>query len=292
MNLPTGTNKYKMATVKFELRSAGYCTALQSHVLRGTAARTIKFFATYAYLNHPTHGHILFDTGYTTRFYELTKSLPMSLYAKATKVFVKPENHASVALAEAGIPPESIQKIIVSHFHADHIGGLRDFPNATFICSQQAYDSVQNKTGFSALKQGFIPELLPDDFNQRVQIIQVESGKNKDPHLGPMFDLLGDESIQLFLVEGHACGQIGALINTDEQPVLLIADAAWLKENFLKMHLPSPIVRLFFYSWKNFKISLKHVHNYHQANPDTLIVPCHCEATYRQVAHDLTDEAQ
>ncbi|HCX21823.1 MAG: MBL fold metallo-hydrolase [Flammeovirgaceae bacterium] len=292
MSLPTGTNYKKMATVKFELRSAGYCTALKSHALRGTAARTIKFFATYSYLHHPTHGHILFDTGYTTRFYELTKSLPMSLYAKATKVFVKPENHASVALSKDGISPESIDKIIISHFHADHIGGLRDFPNATFICSQQAYDSIQNKTGFSALKQGFIPELLPDDFDHRVQLIHTESGKNQDIHLGPMFDLFGDGSIQLFQVEGHACGQIGALIKTEQKPVLLIADAAWLKENYLQMHLPSPIVRLFFHSWKNFKVSLKNVHNYHQANPDTLIIPCHCEATYRQLANDLTDEAQ
>ena len=281
-----------MSKVSFQLKSAGYCTASQSHALRGTTSRTIKFYATYAYLHHPKYGHILFDTGYTTRFYELTKSFPMNLYAKATKVYVTPEDHAASTLRKAGIDAKDVRYIIVSHFHADHIGGLRDFPNATFICTNQAYDAIQNKTGLSALKQGFIPELLPNDFNKRLQLINIQSAEHFDPHLGAMHDLFGDGSIQLFQVEGHARGQMGALITTKDNPVLLVADAAWLKENYQKMHLPSPIVRLFFDSWKNFKISLQRVHDYHLANPDTLVIPCHCEATYRQVANDLTDETE
>jgi len=45
------------------------------------------------------------------------------------------------------------------------------------------------------------------------------------------------------------------------------------------MTLPNPIVKLFFHSWSDFKRSLQTVHDYHKANPQTIIVPTHCSET-------------
>ena len=51
-----------MNKIKFNLASAGYCEALKSHALRKEPNQIIKFYATYAHIEHPIHGHILFDT--------------------------------------------------------------------------------------------------------------------------------------------------------------------------------------------------------------------------------------
>ncbi|MEQ9307689.1 MAG: MBL fold metallo-hydrolase [Marinoscillum sp.] len=276
-----------MNSVKFSLYSAGYCTASRAHVLRGSAGKTIRFYATYGLIKHPEKGYVLFDTGYTTRFYEHTKTFPFNLYAKATKVYVNEEDHVIYKLAKEGIKPSDIKYIIISHFHADHIGGLLDFPNAQFICTRNAYEDIRNRRGFSAVRRGFIPNLMPVDFEKRATLIDITKSAKTDSFLGKMYDLFADGSIYLYRVEGHARGQIGALLTTTEGNILLISDAAWLKENFENLHLPSPIVKLFFDSWSNYKRSLKNVHDYHKANPDTPIVPCHCETTYRKLTDDL-----
>ena len=97
--------------------------------------------------------------------------------------------------------------------------------------------------------------------------------------LGPQYDLFGDGSFLLCSLPGHAVGQIGARVKTKYSEVFMIADAAWLKENFENLHLPSPIVKLFFSSWSDFKASLKRVHDFNIAHPEVPIIPCHCKST-------------
>ncbi len=267
-----------MPALKFNLLSAGYCEAKRSHALKGASNETIKFYATYAHIEHPIYGHILFDTGYTRRFYEATRNYPFKLYAKAAKVFISEKDECKNVLKENGIHVNDIKIIIISHFHADHIGGLRDFPNAEFICSDVAYQNIKERRGFAALKKGFIPSLMPENFESRTRFLSFDSATKEVDCLGKVVDLFNDESILICQLDGHAKGQIGALLQADKT-ILLIADAAWLKANFVDLHLPNPIVRLFFDSWRDFKKSLYKVHRYHNAHPETQIIPCHCEET-------------
>lgn len=270
-----------MTLVKFQLKSAGYCEASQSHALRGTPNKTIKFYATYGIIEHPTKGYILFDSGYTTRFYEATKKFPFSIYAKLTKVYIEKESEVIYAIEQMGIQASDISYIIVSHFHADHIGGLKDFPNAKFICSKEAYDDIAYKKGIAALQKGFIPSLLPSDFKLRVTF--ADFNNTEEDYLGKTADVFNDGSILLCKLSGHAKGQIGAILNTIEKKVFLVADAAWLKPNYQKFHLPTPLIRIFIDSWKDYTKSLRKVYNYHKANPKVLIIPCHCEETLKDL---------
>lgn len=272
-----------MKIEKFQLFQAGYCTADRSHALRHAKRKTIRFIATFAYFHHPTAGHILFDTGYTRRFYDATRKYPNRIYAKITKTFILEKEEAAQQLESIGVSPGEINYIIISHFHADHIGGLKDFPNATFICSKSAFEDVKNRVGFSAVSKGFLPQLLPVNFTERAMLLDLDSAVVYDDILGAIIDLFQDQSIQLFSVDGHAKGQIGARIKTAAATILLIADGAWLSENYKTLHLPHPIVRLFFDDWKNFIDNLQKIHQYHQTYPAHLIIPCHCEDTFRQI---------
>jgi glyoxylase-like metal-dependent hydrolase (beta-lactamase superfamily II) len=78
---------------------------------------------------------------------------------------------------------------------------------------------------------------------------------------------------------GHAAGQMGVLIETEKKQYLLAADSVWLKKSYEEMILPNSIVRLFFHSWSDFKRSLKKIHDYHKAYPNTVIIPTHCAVT-------------
>ncbi len=272
-----------MPKLKFELRSSGYCTSHKNHVLAGAKRETIRFYATWAYIYHPTKGHILFDTGYTKRFYAATKKFPSIIYGKMTPTFIGEKEEAWYQLQEKGVNPKDINYIIISHFHADHVAGLKDFPNAKFVASIEAYHDVKDKTGIAAVRRAFIPELLPEDFESRLQLVNICEGGCNDNHLGQLFDLFDDGSFLLCDLTGHAKGQIGALLETEEGRILLAADAAWVEENYKNMHLPSQIVRLFFDSWVDYKVSLKKVHDFYLANREVVIIPCHCAATIERV---------
>ena len=259
----------------FELLTAGYCMAGRHHALRGAPKESIRFYATYGMWEHPTLGYILFDTGYTRRFYEETKSFPASVYARMTKVDVKEEDEAVTVLRRHGIQPEDIKHIVVSHFHSDHVCGLKDFPDATIICTREAYEHAKSKRGFAAVRRGYLPGLMPSDIEDRVWCINFDHHSGEDPDLGPLVDLFADGSIHVCQLPGHARGQIGALFTSNGHTVFLASDAAWLDESYRENHLPHWLVRSFFDSWGAFKSTLSKVHAYHKAHPETIIVPCH-----------------
>jgi len=262
------------------MKAAGYCTASWHHAQSGAPKKKIRFYATYGVIRHPIHGIVLFDTGYTSRFFESTRKYPYKLYRAFTPVFLESEEEAHRQLRAEGIDPLQIKHIIVSHFHADHIGGLRDFPNARFLCTKKSFESVGNKKGIAAVRRGFLPQQMPEDFSERAEFINIDQSKIADPILGKLVDVFGDGSILLCALDGHAKGQIGALLNTPDGKIFLISDAAWLKPAYQHLLLPHPIVRLFFDSWRDYKASLTRLHKYHLSHPNTLIVPCHCYETF------------
>lgn len=272
-----------MTKIDFTLLTAGYCEAIHAHALKGAPHKTIRFYATLGLIKHPEHGYILFDTGYTRRFYEATKRYPLKVYAQITKVFIEEQEEVVNQLKQIGIVANEIKYIILSHFHADHIGGLRDFPEAQIIVQQKAFDDVKGKKGVSALRRGFVPPLMPIDFEERCLFYTLNDSENEDPILGKMYDVFKDGSILLCAMDGHAKGQIGALLKTHQGEVFLVADGAWLKPNYQELKLPPQIIRLFIDSWSDYVESAKRIHQYYKAHPETLIIPCHCEETLKEV---------
>ena len=200
--------------IQFELKSAGFCWAAQHHALRGSERKDIKFYATFGVIRHPKHGVILYDTGYATRFFDYTTKFPYKIYQYLTKVEVTKEEEVIYQLKADGIEADDVKYIIISHFHADHIAGLMDFPNSKFICNRKSYEAIKGTSGFGAMKHGFVPAFLPDDFESRLQILDLEQGTYIDKDLGKLMDLFGDGSILLCDLDGHAVGQMGAILKT------------------------------------------------------------------------------
>ena len=281
-----------MRKVRLSLNYAGYCLSKESHAIRGGKNRDIKFHALFGLIHHPDKGLILFDTGYTPEFYRATRNFPSKIYALATKVHIKPEETVAVQLQRLQISPEEIKHVIISHFHADHIGGLKDFPNAYFYCSRLAYEEVLRTNKTWAFRKGILMTLIPEDFGRRVKFVEEFAPSSIHSIMGREYDLFRDQSLLLYDLPGHARGQLGLRIQTAKKEYFLIADVCWLKKSYKEMVLPNPVVRLFFDSWKDFKTTLGKVHQFHLSYPSSVIVPTHCEeSTSSLISNELNLDA-
>ena len=272
-----------MKELKLYLNYAGLCYARKNYALRGAENKEIQFHALFGLIQHPDHGWILYDTGYTQRFFETTKKFPNKIYALATKVVVDKTEEVKAQLEKFGLTASDIAHVIITHFHADHIGGLKDFTNARLYCSEAAYQQIKGMNSLFAFRKGILKELLPEDFESRMVIIEDQAIHIKDSVFDIKYDLFGDDSLLLYPVPGHAAGMMAVLLTTNKRKYFLIADTCWLRESYQKMILPHPLVKLFFDSWKDFKRSLEKVYLFHQRNPDVMVVPTHCYETTSQL---------
>jgi len=284
-NLSVGINKTSnehdepMKKVKLYLNYAGHCLAKESEAIQGGRGQKIKFHALWGLIEHPEKGWILYDTGYTERFYEATRSYPSKIYAQLVKTTIEEKDTVKAQLEAHGISALDIRHVIITHFHADHVGGLLDFPNAQFYASRKALEYTLSLSTMFAFSKGVLKELLPTDLSERTILVDEVCPKTSHPILGEMYDLFEDESLYLVPLPGHAAGQMGVLLETQQCPYFLIADACWLKKSYEEMVFPNPIVKLFFHSWSDFKASLQKIHRYHQAHPEACVVPTHCAET-------------
>ena len=178
---------------------------------------------------------------------------------------------------------------MLSHFHADHIGGALDFTLANFVYSKAEYERAQNFSKFKKLTHLYFPALLPTDLAQKA----IPYGKKTPlPRLGALsygYDLFGDESIFVVPLPGHSLGHIGLYIpNADGDEYLLIGDAAWTRSSVLENVMPIKLARkVIFESGEVYRDTLEKLHRLPQ---EIKLVPCHCHETFLELEihhHDL-----
>ena len=265
--------------LELTLMSDGWCEQLEHIACRGGKFRRIRFASMFALIQHPQFGPILFDTGYTKRFFSETQCFPEKLYRLITPVQLREVGDIATQLRARGVAPDEVRHILISHFHADHIGGLMDFPNATFHCTRAAFDSVKRLRGWRAVKHAFLPGLLPPDFEKRAVFAEDAPLVRLPASHAPFSEarnLFGDGSLLAVDLPGHAAGQMGIFLKTTGgRDCLLAADACWLSQQYRKNLMPHAIVRLLA-DWRAYKITLQKLHQLHLNNPSLRIIPTHC----------------
>lgn len=282
-----------MAVLRVRLFKGGHCTHKEQMVIRNGRRATVAFPSMFALIEHPTQGAMLFDTGYGQPFFEATRYFPGRFYRMLTPVQLAPHETAVAQLQQIGYAPEDIRHILISHFHGDHVAALRDFGQARMVFLESGYRHVKPLQGIRAVRLGYLPSVLPDDFESRAVPVSDSSGhlQRELPPFGRVYDLFGDGLIQLVPLEGHFCGQMGAWLQTDAGPLFLIADACWYRASFERLVLPHPLAMLLMHNPDQYRQDLARIHLFAHQHPEALIVPSHCPPSIHAYARQAAASA-
>jgi len=138
------------------------------------------------------------------------------------------------ALKEIGRSPEEIKHIVITHFHIDHVGGLRELQNF-----------VPARTGVHLLEAPHVEsaEPLPNPFTNPLlaricepYLLRNDPGAARvDVHLRDGDELPALGGMRIVHAPGHTAGSIS--IHFPNRGVLLVGDAMQYK--FGRLMLPS-----------------------------------------------------
>jgi glyoxylase-like metal-dependent hydrolase (beta-lactamase superfamily II) len=256
-----------MATITvFE---AGYCTHPACMALRGAGMKVCRFPAR-AYLIETARGHgrYLWDTGYASHFVDSTRSGLFAWYRRVTPVHFDEREAVVAQLRARGIQTEDLTALILSHFHGDHIAGLRDLQGTPTWLSGTGWAATRSLRGIGALRQGFVPGLIPSDFESSMTAIESFPQIALPPELAPFTHAYAapgaDEEVLIVELPGHAAGHLGAFVATASGWVLLASDAAWSPSSYRDLVGPSRLAHLIMDDPAQYYATLRRLNRLHQ----------------------------
>jgi glyoxylase-like metal-dependent hydrolase (beta-lactamase superfamily II) len=274
--------------ITVRLFASGYCEANNYVVNKTGFTHKTRFYAVWALLYFPNIGYVMFDTGYSEAFNKATQLFPERLYRWATPVKISPNQTAKAIIENLDIQVDEIKYVIISHFHADHIAGLKDFPHSQFICSKIAYEEVINLKGFKAVFRGILHQLLPIDFKLRLKFIEDFADSIFTNKYGmTSFKLFGNSSCTFVTLPGHSKGMLGFIYENKFKSLFYATDASWNYDSFSKGILPLKIVNIFFDSWQEYVETQQKIRMFENENKHFKILLTHCKRTLAHIDNDI-----
>lgn len=259
---------------------AGSCAHPEVMTRRDGALRPAVFPALAALIRHPDEGAILFDTGYDPAFFEATRTWPEILYRWTTPVTFPPGDAIADQLPRLGLAPSEVRAVVVSHFHGDHVAGLKRFPGARIFCARAGLEQVRRPGRFARVRRGVLADLVPGDIAERATFFEDLPQVALAPDLSPFetgADLFGDRSLLAVHLPGHCPGHWGLLVRqADDRLRFLIADAAWSSGAVRDDAPPPRLTTALLGETGPWRGTLNALHRLWRRNPDILLTPSHC----------------
>lgn len=268
-----------------ELLQVGHCYHPETVIKSNLSLKIAKFPSIVGLIKLPNQGYMLFDTGYAARFNQVTESFPNRFFRILTPMTLEPEDSLVQQLAKRNIAIDDIRYIYVSHFHADHIAGLKDFPQATIICSKKALDAALRLTGIKGLVKGYLDQLLPKNLTSKATFIEDSKVHKLDNKYAPFqlsYDLFNDGSCLAVELPGHAYGHFGLMLPMVPQLPFLVGDACWTEQAYTHGCKPSKITYLIMPDPKQYLETIYQLGELHIRNTDVTLIPSHCTDSYKR----------
>jgi glyoxylase-like metal-dependent hydrolase (beta-lactamase superfamily II) len=188
----------------------------------------------YAFaIEHP-EGVIVVDTGETARTSEqdyFPRWHPFFRYGLRERV--APEEEIGPQLRRLGIEPSDVRRVVLTHLHTDHAGGLHHFPHNEILVSRGDLTVASGRRG---RLRGYPNRRFPRWFDPTV--VELSSA----PY-GPFpqsLPLTRAGDVTLVPVPGHTDGQLAVIVEDGDHLVFLGGDSSYTQELMLRGIVDGP----------------------------------------------------
>lgn len=182
----------------------------------------------YAWVIENNEGVIVVDTGDTARTSE-SGYFPrwQPYYRLAVRFHVKPEEEIGVQLKQMGIAPKDVKKVILTHLHTDHAGGLHHFPESQVYVNMPEY---KRSLGFPGKVIGYLPHRAPAWFSPNAIIFENEGFGS----FHKFWNVTSNGDVKVVATEGHTPAHISVIATVEDVNYFLAGDTSYSEESLIK----------------------------------------------------------
>ena len=177
-----------------------------------------------AYAIERHDGVILVDTGASASFMRLPRWHPYFRFC--VRFDIEPEEEAGPQLKALGIGSADVKRVVLTHLHIDHDGGLSYFPTSEILVSPA---EKRRAAGVAGQLRGHLPQRWPKAFDPKPLILD-------DGPYGPFRRskrLTADGAIVAVATPGHTRDHLSVIVEDGDKTVFIAGDASYDEETML-----------------------------------------------------------
>ena len=239
-----------------------------------------------AYAIEHRDGLVLFDTGVDPALVSnpnyVSSSIGRFILNRVFRFHIGPEDALDKQLEAVNLSASDVTKVVVSHLHFDHIGGIAHVPQAELLVSADEWRRLQAPN----------PErdwILWEHIElPGAQWHPVEFSPTDEPLLAPFggcYDVMGDGTLMLLPTPGHSPGSMSMLVRSSGLPPLLfVGDLTYELEPLHQDQVPG------IGDPEQLKASFAKVRALEDALPGLVVVPSHDPSAAAKLAASLAPQ--
>lgn len=206
-----GIRTGKLAIKKSALSSNN--PGLLSTILSFTDKEFGEWLPIWSWLIEHSEGLFLIDTGLSIdikqkNYFNKLDFISKFYFEKQMKFKIEEAEEINNQLNKIGIDCSSISKIILTHLHIDHTGGLKHFPKISVLVNKREWET----------QDGSFPQLFPK--NTKFETIELE---NQFECFENSYFLTNKKDLVIVETQGHTRGHSSIVLKLNENKFVFFA---------------------------------------------------------------------